>query len=66
MGYALAGLAVGTNTGIQSSIVYITIYAVMNVALFSCLLMMRRNEYYYEKEKIKEKIEWKRRNGNGK
>ena len=48
MGYALAGLAVGTNTGIQSSIVYITIYAVMNVALFSCLLMMRRNEYYYE------------------
>tara|TARA_B100001540_G_scaffold159752_1_gene141402 strand:+ start:256 stop:1674 length:1419 start_codon:yes stop_codon:yes gene_type:complete len=48
MGYALAGLAVATNTGIQSSIVYISIYAVMNVALFSCLLMMRRNEIYYE------------------
>ena len=48
MGYALAGLAVGTNAGIQSSIVYITIYAVMNVALFCCLLMMRRNENYYE------------------
>ena len=48
MGYALAGLTVGTNSGIQSSIVYITIYAVMNVALFCCLLMMRRNENYYE------------------
>ncbi len=26
MGYALAGLAVGTNSGIQSSIIYISIY----------------------------------------
>ncbi len=40
MGYALAGLAVGTNSGIQSSIVYITIYAVMNVALFCCFVYL--------------------------
>ena len=48
MGYALAGLATGTIQGIHSSIIYISIYAVMNVALFSCILMMRRNEKYYE------------------
>ena len=48
MGYALAGLAVGTNLGIQSSIVYISIYIVMNLGLFSCLLMMKRNGQYYE------------------
>ena len=48
MGYALAGLSVGTNEGIQSSIVYITIYLVMNLAFFSCLFMLRRNNNYYE------------------
>ena len=48
MGYALAGLAVGTNSGIQSSIVYISIYIVMNLGLFSCLLMMKRNDQYQE------------------
>ena len=48
IGYTLAGLATGTNEGIQSSIVYITIYIIMNLGLFSCLLMMKRNEIYYE------------------
>ena len=48
MGYALAGLAAGTNYGIQSSIIYISIYLVMNLAFFSCLLMIRSNEKYYE------------------
>ena len=49
IGYTLAGLTVGTNEGIQSSIVYITIYIVMNLGLFSCLFMMKRNNQYYEK-----------------
>ena len=49
IGYALAGLCVGTNEGIQSSIVYMSIYIVMNLALFSCLLMMKRNDQYFEK-----------------
>jgi len=49
MGYALAGLSVGTNEGIQSSITYMSIYLVMNLAFFSCLFMLRRNETYYEK-----------------
>jgi len=48
IGYALAGLATGTNEGIQSSVIYITIYVLMNLGLFSCLLMMRRNNDYYE------------------
>jgi NADH-quinone oxidoreductase subunit N len=48
IGYALAGLASGTNDGIQSSIIYITIYILMNLGLFSCLLMMKRNNEYYE------------------
>ena len=48
IGYALAGLAVGSNGGIQSSIVYISIYIVMNLGLFSCILMMKRNDEYFE------------------
>jgi len=48
IGYTLAGLAAGTNDGIQSSIVYISIYIIMNLALFSCLLMLKRNNKYYE------------------
>jgi NADH-quinone oxidoreductase subunit N len=49
MGYALAGLSIGTNEGIQSSISYIVIYLVMNLGLFACLFMMKRNNEYYEK-----------------
>ena len=48
VGYILAGLATGSNEGIQSSIIYITIYVIMNLALFSCLLMLKRNDQYYE------------------
>ena len=48
VGYALAGLATGSNDGIQSSVIYITIYIIMNLGLFSCLLMMKRNHKYYE------------------
>tara|TARA_B100000470_G_C19730960_1_gene364535 strand:- start:13 stop:1047 length:1035 start_codon:yes stop_codon:yes gene_type:complete len=48
MGYALAGLTTVTNEGIQSSIIYMSIYLVMNLALFSCMFMMRRNENYFE------------------
>ena len=49
VGYALAGLATGSNEGIQSSVLYITIYILMNLGLFSCLLMMKRNNVYHEK-----------------
>ena len=48
MGYALAGLSTGTNQGIQSSITYISIYLFMNLAFFSCLFMLRRDDKYFE------------------
>ena len=48
IGYALAGLASFSNSGIQSSVVYIIIYVFMNLGLFSCLLMLKRNNDYYE------------------
>jgi NADH-quinone oxidoreductase subunit N len=48
IGYTLAGLATGSNDGIQSSIIYISIYVIMNLALFSCLLMLKRKDQYYE------------------
>ena len=48
MGFALAGLAVGSNEGIQSSITYMSIYLMMNLAFFSCIFMLRRNNEYYE------------------
>ncbi len=48
IGYTLAGLATGSNDGIQSSVIYIVIYIIMNLGLFSCLLMIKRNNEYYE------------------
>ena len=49
MGYALAGLATGTNQGIQSSVTYISIYLVMTLSFFSCLFMLRKKNVFYEK-----------------
>ncbi len=48
VGYTLAGVATGSNDGIQSAVIYITIYILMNLGLFSCLLMMKRNDKYFE------------------
>ncbi len=48
MGYALAGLTTGTNEGIQSSVSYLSIYLVMNLAFFSCIFMLKRDDRYYE------------------
>ena len=48
MGYALAGLATGTNSGIQSTIIYLTIYLVMNLGAFGCIFMMKRENVFYE------------------
>jgi len=48
MGYALAGLITGTSSGIQSSITYLTIYLVMNLAIFGCIFMMRRENVFEE------------------
>ena len=42
MGYALIGLAAGTSEGARAILVYMTIYVVMTIGTFACILMMRR------------------------
>ena len=49
MGYALAGLAPGTSSGIQSTIIYLTIYLVMNLGAFGCIFVLKRENVFYEK-----------------
>ena len=48
MGYALAGLATGINEGIQSTVIYLSIYLLMNLGIFSCIFMMKRKDIFYE------------------
>ena len=48
MGYALAGLATGTIEGVQSTIIYLTIYLVMNLGAFGCIFMMKRENIFVE------------------
>ncbi len=48
MGYALAGVATGTASGYSSTIVYITIYIIMNMGAFACLYLMKVEERYTE------------------
>ena len=48
MGYALAGIATGTDAGIQATIIYLTIYLVMNLGAFACIFMMKRENVFYE------------------
>src|SRR5579863_5112364 len=43
VGYALIGLAAGTENGIRGVLVYMSIYLFMNVGAFSVILCMRRN-----------------------
>ncbi len=49
MGYALAGLATGVNEGVQSTMLYLIIYLIMNLGAFCCIFMMKRENVYYEK-----------------
>jgi NADH-quinone oxidoreductase subunit N len=44
MGYALVGLAVGTEEGVRGVLIYLTIYLAMTLGVFACLLAMRRKE----------------------
>jgi len=44
MGYAMVGLAAGTPEGLRGVLVYLTIYVIMNIGVFCCILMMRRQE----------------------
>ena len=48
VGYALAGVATGVVSGYESSIVYISIYVIMNIGAFSCLYLLKKNNEYKE------------------
>ena len=41
MGYALVGLAAGTQQGVAGVILYMTIYMVMTIGTFACIIAMR-------------------------
>ena len=51
IGYALAGIATGTSSGYSSSVLYITIYAVMNLGIFGCIFLMKKDGKYTEEIK---------------
>ncbi|MCG8446469.1 MAG: NADH-quinone oxidoreductase subunit NuoN [Hyphomicrobiales bacterium] len=44
MGFALVGLAAGSQSGVQGVIIYLTIYLAMTLGTFACILAMRREE----------------------
>ncbi len=48
MGYAMAGIASGTTNGFKSTLVYMSIYIVMNIGAFACILLMKRGGKYIE------------------
>jgi len=48
IGYAIAGMAAGTENGFRNTIIYITIYAVMNIGAFAFILSMKRGQKYIE------------------
>ena len=48
VGYALVGLATGTEEGVRGILVYLAIYLAMNVGTFACILSMRHRETLVE------------------
>jgi NADH-quinone oxidoreductase subunit N len=48
MGYALMGLAAGTQAGIQGTLIYLSVYVVMSFGAFACIIAMRRHGHAVE------------------
>jgi len=48
VGYALIGIATGTEAGIRGVLIYLAIYLVMNIGAFACILCMRRGDRMVE------------------
>ncbi len=48
IGYAIAGIAAGTENGFRNAIIYITIYSIMNIGAFAFILSMKRGQKYIE------------------
>ena len=48
MGYAIAGISTGTESGFKSTIIYILIYSAMNIGFFAFVFLMKRSGKYVE------------------
>ena len=48
IGFVLAGISTGTLTGYSSSIAYISIYVIMNLGVFGCIFLMKKDGEYCE------------------
>jgi NADH-quinone oxidoreductase subunit N len=48
IGYTLAGVSTGTVAGYSSSIGYISIYVIMNLGVFGCIFLMKKDGKYCE------------------
>ncbi len=48
VGFALVGLAAGTEEGVRGLVIYMTIYLLMNLGTFACILCMRQKEVMVE------------------
>ena len=48
IGFAIAGIATGTQEGFSSTIFYMTIYIVMNTGVFCCIYFMQKEGNYRE------------------
>ncbi len=48
VGYALVGLAAGTEAGIRGVAIYMAIYVLMTIGTFACILCMRQKERMVE------------------
>jgi NADH-quinone oxidoreductase subunit N len=48
VGYALVGLAAGTEEGVRGILIYLAIYLAMNVGTFACILCMRQKDQMVE------------------
>ena len=49
VGYALIGLAAGTEQGVHGILLYMTIYIIMNLGTFACILCMRQKDVMVER-----------------
>ena len=48
IGYALIGVACVSSEGLRSLLIYLMIYLVMNVSVFTVILSLKRNDAYFE------------------
>jgi len=48
IGYALIGLACGTESGVRGVLIYLAIYLAMNLGTFACILCMRQSDRMVE------------------